>query len=163
MISPGRPRACLPAHRAAAGGAYRGSVDGDAGGRRRRGLVLAGIVLVVGVPLLVALWLSDRNVDRQAEALADDLRRAGRQIDDVAALAADETPSVRDGSEQPMLDALGHRDEFTGAAYGTTGISLSYETSWGLARRCVHLLLRDDAPIRTAITDSATCRPLGIE
>ena len=138
-------------------------MDEDAGGRRRRGLVLAGIVLVVGVPLLVALWLSDRNVDREADRLAEDLRRAGRQVDDVAGLSADETTSVWDGSDEPLLDALGHRDELTGAAFGTTGISLSYETSWGLARRCVHLLLRDDAPVRTAITDSASCQPLLIE
>ena len=138
-------------------------MDEQADGRRRRGLVLAGIVLVLGVPLLVALWLSDRNVDQRAESLADDLRRAGRQVDDVGGLAADESALTTDGSPSPLLDALGHRNDFTGAAFGTTGISLSYETSWGLARRCVHLLLRDDAPVRTAITDSASCQPLGIE
>lgn len=117
----------------------------------------------MGVPLLLALWLSDRNVDQQAESLADDLRRAGRQVDDVAGIAADGAVSSSGGPDDRLLDVLGHRNDFTGAAFGTTGISLSYETSWGFARRCVHLLLRDDAPVRTAITDSATCQPLGIE
>ncbi len=135
----------------------------EADGRRRRGLILAGIVLVIGLPLTVTNWVSERNVDRQADALADDLRRAGRQVDDVAALAADESTSPREASDEPLLDALGHRDEFTGAAFGTTGISVSYETSWGFARRCIHLLLRDEAPVRTEITDSASCQPLGIE
>lgn len=138
-------------------------MDQDADGRRRRGLILAGIVLVVGAPLMVTTWLSERNVDRQAVALADDLRRAGRQVEDVEALAADELAASWDGSGEPLVEALGHGEEFTGAAFGTTGISLSYETSWGLARRCVHLLLRDDAPVRTEITDSASCQPLGIE
>ena len=146
-----------------AGGAYRGGVDAEADGRRRRGLLLAGIVLVIGLPLTITNWVSERNVDRQADALADDLRRAGRQIDDVAGLAAEELTSTWDGSGEPLLDALGHQEEFTGAAFGTTGISLSYETSWGFARRCIHLLLRDDAPVRTEITDTASCQPLGIE
>ncbi len=137
-------------------------MDEDAAGRRRRGLVLAAIVLVVGVPMMLAITLSERNVDRQADELADDLRRAGRQIDDVDDLAGDQLQANRDGSDSPLLDALGHREELTGAAFGETGVSLSYETSWGLARRCVHLLLRDDAPVRTEVTDSARCEPLGI-
>lgn len=138
-------------------------MDDDAEGRRRRGLILAGIVLVVGVPITVTMWLSERNVDRQAEALAEDLRRAGRQVDDVGALASDELAAMWDGSGHPLADALGHGDQFRGAAFGDTGISLAYESSWGFARRCVHLLLRDDAPVRTEITDSAACQPLGIE
>lgn len=135
------------------GSAYRAVVDDGAQGRRRRGLILAGIVLVVGVPLTVTTWLSERNVDRQASEMADDLRRAGRQVDDVSGLAA----------EEPLVEAMGHGDSFTGAVFGGTGISAAYETSWGLARRCVHLLLRDDAPVRTEITDSARCEPLAIE
>lgn len=138
-------------------------MDDGADGRRTRGLILAGIVLVVGVPMMVTTWLSERNVDRQAVELADDLRRAGRQVDDLAALAGDEVTSMWSGSSEPVTEALGHPEEFTGAVFGETGISLSYETSWGLARRCVHLLLRDDAPVRTEITDSATCQPLQIE
>jgi hypothetical protein len=138
-------------------------VDADADGRRRWGLILAGTVLVIGVPLMVTIWLSEHNVDRQAAGLADDLRRAGRQVDDIAGLAGDEALDGWDGSAEPLVEALGHGDQFTGAAFGDTGISVSYETSWGFARRCVHLLLRDDAPIRTEITDSATCKPLGIE
>ena len=138
-------------------------MDDDAEGRRRRGLILAGIVLVIGVPITVTTWLSERNVEREAAELAEDLRRAGRQVDDVAALAADELRASSTGGAEPLAVALGHGDDFTGAAFGRTGISVSYETSWGLARRCVHLLLREDAPVRTEITDAATCRPLGIE
>lgn len=138
-------------------------MDDDAQGRRRRGLILAGIVLAVGVPLTVTTWLSERNVDRQAGEMAEELRRAGRQVDDVSTLAGDELTSYWNDSDDPLTDALGHGDAFRGAAFGTTGISLAYETSWGFGRRCVHLLLRDDAPVLTEITDSATCRPLGIE
>jgi hypothetical protein len=127
-------------------------VDEDTPRRGRRGLVLAGIVVVIGLPLMATLWLSEHNVDRQASAMADDLRRAGRQVDDVRSLADDELP-----------DVLGHGDALRGAIFGTTGISVAYETSCGLSRRCVHLLLRDDTPVRTEITDSASCRPLGIE
>lgn len=138
-------------------------MDDDSDGRRRRGLVLAGIVLVVGVPMMVTVWVSERNVDRQATELADDLRRAGRQVDDVSSLAPDDLSSPRAGAADPLVDALGHGDDLTGAIYGESGVSASYETSWGIARRCVHLLVPDDAPVRTEITDSATCRPLGIE
>lgn len=137
--------------------------DAEADGRRRRGLILAGIVLVVGVPLTVTTWLSERNVDRQATQMAEELRRAGRQVDDVSELAADELRASADGSGEPLTEALGHDDAFRGAAVGTTGISVAYETSWGLANRCVHLLLRDDAPVLTEITDSARCQPLAID
>lgn len=123
-------------------------MDDEAQGRRRRGLILAGIVLVVGVPLTVTTWLSERNVDRQASDLADDLRRAGRQVEDASAVTPDD---------------LGHVDAFRGAIIGTAGTSLAYETSWGLGRRCVHLLLRDDAPVLTEISDSSSCQPLAIE
>ena len=138
-------------------------MDDEADGRRRRGLILAGIVLVLGVPLTVTTWLSERNVDRQASELAEDLRRAGRQVDDVSALAGDELRSSGGGSGAPLTDALGHGDALRGAAFGTTGISLAYETSWGFGRRCVPLLLRDDAPVLTEITDAASCQPLAIE
>lgn len=138
-------------------------MEDEAQGRRRRGLILAGIVLVVGLPLTVTTWLSERNVDRQASEMAEDLRRAGRQVDDVSTLAGDELRSYADGSGDPLTDVLGHGDAFRGAAFGTTGISLAYETSWGFGRRCVHLLLRDDAPVLTEITDSATCQPLAID
>lgn len=138
-------------------------MDDGAQGRRRRGLILAGIVLVVGVPLTVSTWLSERNVDRQASEMAEDLRRAGRQVDDVSTLAGRELTSSWNDSGNPLADALGHGDAFRGAAFGTTGISLAYETSWGFGHRCVHLLLRDDAPVLTEITDSASCQPLGID
>lgn len=145
-------RACLPAGRPSRCRAYRAVVDEDTPRRGRRGLILAGIVVVIGLPLMLTIWVSEHNADRQASAMADDLRRAGRQVDDVRSLADDELP-----------DVLGHGDELRGAIFGTTGISVAYETSWGLSRRCVHLLLRDDTPVRTEITDSASCRPLGIE
>jgi hypothetical protein len=139
-------------------------VDEEAEGRRRRGLILAGIVLVVGVPLTVTTWLSERNVDQQATELADDLRRAGRQVDDVAALTGDETLDGWDGNlDRPVAEALGHGDALAGVATFGDGISAAYEVRWGLATRCVHLLLRNDAPVRTEVTDSATCRPLPIE
>ena len=124
--------------------------------------MLAGIVLVVGVPLTVGNWVSERNVDQQASELAEDLRRAGRRIDDVAALARAEELSRMEGPVDPVSDALGRPEGFRGVLVGETGISVAYETSWGLARRCVHLLLRDDAPVRTEVTDSAACRPLAI-
>ena len=155
--------ACLPGGRGRVRSAYRGTVDDEAQGRRRRGLILAGIVLVVGVPLTLTTWLSERNVDHQASEMAEDLRRAGRQVDDVSALSGDELRSYWNDSDEPLTDALGHGDAFRGAAFGTTGVSLAYETSWGLARRCVHLLLRDDAPVLTEISDSASCQPLAIE
>lgn len=139
-------------------------MEDEAAGRRRRGLILAGIVLVVGVPVTGFTWLSERNVDQEAEELADDLRRAGRQVDDVAALAGDEALDAWDGTlDSPLVVALGHGDELTGAAAFGDQISAAYEVQWGLSRRCVHLLLRDDAPVRTEITDSATCQPLVIE
>ena len=139
-------------------------MDDEAEGRRRRGLILAGIVLVIGVPITVTTWLSERNVDRAASALAEDLRRAGRQVDDVAALAGDEALDGWDGNlDRPVAQALGHGDALAGVAAFGDDISAVYEVRWGLATRCVHLLLRDDAPVRTEITDSATCRPLPVE
>lgn len=139
-------------------------VDEEAEGRRRRGLILAAIVLVVGVPLSIGFWLSERNVDREAAALADDLRRAGRQVDDVPALAGDEALDAWDGSlDRPVAEALGHGDALVGVASVGDGISAAYEVRWGLASRCIYLLLREDVPVRTEITDSATCRPLPID
>lgn len=136
----------------------------EAEGRRRRGLVLAGIVLVIGVPITLTTWLSERNVDREASALAEDLRRAGRQVDDVASLAGEEALDIADGKiDRPVAQALGHGDALAGVAAFADDISAAYEVQWGLATRCVHLLLRDDAPVRTEITDSATCRPLPVE
>jgi hypothetical protein len=139
-------------------------VDDEADGRRRRGLILAGIVLVIGVPITLTTWLSERNVDREASALAEDLRRAGRQVDDVASLAGEEALDIADGNlDRPVAQALGHGDALAGVAAFGDDISAAYEVRWGLASRCVHLLLRDEAPVRTEITDSATCRPLPVE
>ncbi len=117
----------------------------------------------MGVPLTVTTWLSERNVDRQASEMAEDLRRAGRQVDDVSALSGEELRSYWNDTGEPLTDALGHEDAFRGAAFGATGISLAYETSWGFGRRCVHLLLREDAPVLTEITDSSSCQPLAID
>lgn len=139
-------------------------MDEDADGRRRRGLILAGIVLVVGVPMTLATWVSERNVDQRAGELAEELRRAGRRVDDVAALAGDEAlDSWDDTLHSPIVDALGHGDELSGAAAFGDEVSAAYEVRWGLATRCVHLLLREGSPVRTEITDSATCRPLPVE
>lgn len=139
-------------------------MEDDADGRRRRGLILAGIVLVVGIPVTVTNWVSERNVGREATSLAEDLRRAGRQIDDVAVLAGDESVDGWDGNlDRPLVTALGHGDALTGYALGNGGLSVSYEVEWGWARRCVHLLLRDDAPVLTEISDAAICGPLRID
>lgn len=139
-------------------------MDEDAQGRRRRGLILAGIVLVIGVPMTMTIWLSERNVDRQASDMAEDLRRAGRQVDDVAALAREDMVDTWDATaHSSIVDTLGHADAFRGSTSIGDDISAAYEVQWGLATRCVHLLLREDAPVRTEITDSATCRPLPLE
>lgn len=137
-------------------------MDDEAEGRRRRGLILAGIVLVVGVPITLVNWVSERNVDREASALAEDLRRAGRQVDDIASLggAPGATDLQRSVEEGPLVETLGHADALTGYALGDGGLTASYEVEWGWARRCVHLLVPDDAPVRTQISDSALCRPL---
>jgi hypothetical protein len=139
-------------------------VDDEADGRRRRGLILAGIVLAVGIPVTVTNWVSERNVDREASALAQDLRRAGRQVDDISGLAGDESLDGWDGNlDRPLAQALGHGDALTGYALGNRGLSVSYEVEWGWARRCVHLLLREDAPVLTEISDAAICGPLRID
>ena len=136
-------------------------MDEEADGRRRRGLILAAIVLVVGIPLTLGNWVSERNVDQRAGELAEDLRRAGRQVDDVASLAGEDVVDTWDATaHSSIVDALGHADELRGAASIGDDITAAYEVRWGLATRCVHLLLRDDAPVSTEITDSATCRPL---
>ena len=135
-------------------------MDEEAEGRRRRGLILAGIVLVIGIPVTVTNWVSERNVDREADALAEDLRRAGRQVE-LGSLASPATTDLeRSIEEGPLVEALGHGDALTGYALGNGGLSVSYEVEWGWARRCVHLLVRDDAPVRTQISDAALCRPL---
>lgn len=123
----------------------------DAAGRRHRGLVLATIVLLIGVPITGWTWLSERYVDRDAAALAEDVRIAARLVDDVGALA-------RDGGPHPLADALGHGDELAGAAFGADEISAAYEVRWGFATRCVHLLLRPDE-VRTDVIDSTSCEP----
>lgn len=123
----------------------------DAAGRRHRGLVLAGIVLVVGVPITGWTWLSERNVDRDAAALAEDVRISARLVDDVGALA-------RDGAPHRLAEAVGHGDELAGAAFGADEISAAYEVRWGFATRCVHLLVRPDE-VRTEVTDSTSCEP----
>jgi hypothetical protein len=139
-------------------------VDDEAEGRRRRGLILAGIVLAVGIPVTVTNWVSERNVDREASALAQDLRRAGRQVDDIPGLAGDESLDGWDGNlDRPLVQTLGHGDALTGYALGNGGLSVSYEVEWGWARRCVHLLLREDAPVLTEISDAAVCGPLRID
>lgn len=144
---------------------YREGVDAEAwdrdeaDGRRRRGLVLAAIVLVIGVPVTVGTWLSERNVDRQAAEIAEDLRISARLLDDVGDLASDElrAPHGR-GEVSPLADALGHGDALAGAAVGDGEISAVYEVRWGVATRCVHLLVRDD-DVRTDVTDSSSCQP----
>lgn len=145
--------------------AYRDAVDAEAwdrdeaDGRRRRGLVLAAIVLVVGVPVTVGTWLSERNVDRRASEVAEDLRISARLVDDVGDLAAGELLAASEpGEVSALADALGHGDALAGAAFGDGEISAVYEVRWGLATRCVHLLVRDD-DVRTDVTDSASCQP----
>lgn len=125
--------------------------DDDAAGRRHRGLVLAGIVLVVGAPLTGWTWLSERNVDREAAALAEDVRIAARLVDDVGAFGAGDAP-------RRLAEAVGHGAELAGAAFGADEISAAYEVRWGFASRCVHLLVRPDE-VRTDVTDSTRCQP----
>lgn len=145
--------------------AYRGGVDAaawdrdEADGRGRRGLVLAAIVLVIGVPVTVGNWLSERNVDQRASEVAEDLRISARLVDDVGDLASREllTSSAR-RDISPLADALGYGDALAGAAFGDGEISAVYEIRWGLATRCVHLLVRGD-DVRTDVTDSASCQP----
>jgi hypothetical protein len=130
----------------------------DAGGRRRRGLILAAIVLAVGVPATSYAWLSDRNADRAASALAQDVRIAGRLVDDVADLWARETTSWYGDDASAIDEALGHGDARTGAVFDDGALSVAYEVRWGLAPRCVLLLVRDDE-VRTAVLDTASCTP----
>lgn len=131
----------------------------DAGGRRHRGLVLAAVVLAVGVPVTGYTWLSERNVDERAAQVAEDLRIAARLVDDVGALRSDERGSSSDADgASPLAAALGHGDELAGASFGAEEISAAYEVRWGLATRCVHLLVRPDE-VRTDVTDSTRCAP----
>lgn len=123
----------------------------DAAGRRHRGLVLAAIVLVVGVPITGWTWLSERNVDRAAADLAEDVRIAARLVDDIGDLGPERGP-------QRLAQAVGHGDDLAGAAFGLDGISAAYEVRWGFAARCVHLLIRAGV-VRTDVTDSTRCAP----
>ncbi len=125
--------------------------DDEAAGRRHRGLVVAAIVLVIGTPITAWTWLSERNVDRDAAALAEDVRIAARLVEDVGALG-------RDGGRHRLAEAVGHGDDLAGAAFGIDEVSAAYEVRWGFASRCVHLLLRPDE-VRTDVTDSTTCEP----
>jgi hypothetical protein len=143
---------------------HGGAPDDDAPGRRRRGLIIAGVVLAVGVPITGWTWLSERNVDREAAAVAQDLRTRSRFVDDVAELAADELTSAwgDDGRERsPLAAALGNQDRFAGALFGGEAISAAYEVRWGFASRCVLLRLSDD-DVRTEVRDSSRCEPLAL-
>ena len=133
-------------------------VDDAAAGRRRRGLILAGIVFLVGAPLVILDEVSDRKADARAESLADDLRATAGRIDDVSALVTSEVTSWDSGDEGPLQRSLGSHDGFEGASFGEDVIALAYQTGWGLADRCVHLLIRP-AAASTEITSSADCRP----
>lgn len=133
-------------------------MDEDAEGRRRRGLIIAAVVFVVGAPLLTFDWISDRNVDRQARQLAEDLRAAAAEIGDVSALAADETVSLWSGEPSAVGQALGHEDEFEGATYGGDTITAAFSTRWAMATRCVHLVIEDEEVI-IDITDDRRCAP----
>jgi hypothetical protein len=140
---------------------HGGDSDDEAGGRRRRGLIIAGVVLAVGVPITGWTWLSERNVGREAAAVAQDLRTRSRFVDDVAGLAAEELTSARanDGERSPLGSALGNEDRFAGALFADDAISAAYEVRWGIASRCVLLLLSDD-DVRTEVRDSSRCEPL---
>lgn len=141
---------------------HGGGPDDEAGGRRRRGLIIAGVVLAVGVPITGWTWLSERNVDREATAVAQDLRTRSRFVDDVADLATEELASGRTddgGGRSPLGSALGNEDRFAGALFADDAISAAYEVRRGFASRCVLLRLSDD-DVRTEVRDSSRCEPL---
>ncbi len=118
--------------------------DDDAAGRRRRGLIIALIILVVGVPTVLASRVSEWMVDRQADQLGDDVLEAARSID-VDQLAADDAAAAW-GTEDthPLIDALGHGGEFSSARFAAGEITVAYRTQWFLAERCVVVTLGSD-------------------
>lgn len=127
-------------------------------------MIIAGVVLAIGVPITGWTWLSERNVDREAAAVAQDLRTRSRFVDDVTDLAADELTSTwgDDGRDRsPLASTLGNEDRFVAALFGDDAISAAYEVRWGIASRCVLLLLRDD-DVRTEVRDSSRCEPLAL-
>lgn len=135
-------------------------MDEDAAGRRRRGLIIAAVVFVVGTPLTVFTWLSERNAAERANDLAADVTASAERIDDLSTVIADEMVTMWEGGPEPdpLTQALGHEDELSGAAFGDDVVSVAFRTRWGLATRCVHVLIRPD-DVHTEITEDDACGP----
>jgi len=130
----------------------------EAAGRRRRGLIIVGVIAAVGIPLTLVDWWSGREVQRRAEAVAVELRAAAAEVDDPAALADDELVAGWTGEEGRLDAVLGHGERRRGLVATDGGLAAAYEVTYWLETRCVQLrLTRDEA--RVEVEDSTTCAP----
>lgn len=130
----------------------------EAAGRRRRGLIIAGVIAAVGIPLALVDWWSGREVERRAEAVAVELRAAAAEVDDPVGLAGDELVAGWTGEEGRLDAVLGHGEQRRGLVAFDGGLAAAYEVTYWLETRCVQLrLTRDEA--RVEVEDSTTCAP----
>lgn len=137
--------------------------DNNAPDRRRRGLIIVAVIAVVGIPLTLIDWYSNREADAQAVALASELTERARGISDIEGLAAES--SLWAGQPEgvdPVQAALGHEDNYRGTSFGDGSFVAAFETEWGLASRCGHVLVVTD-DVSTVIEDDQDCHPQAIE
>jgi hypothetical protein len=127
-------------------------------GRRRRGRIIVVVAIVLVVPSLVFDTYADRRADEQAADLAASLGAAAAAVGDVDLLAAQEAGFryEDDAGTPPLLEALGHADDFRSAGFDVSDevrIHAVFETGWGRSDRCVHVLMGPDG----ARTDVRGC------
>ena len=133
-------------------------IDDDAAGRRRRGLLIALVVFVVGTIGIVSTEVSDWMADRRAEQLGDELLDASAAIDLGGLSAGDQVLAWEDAGPNSYVEILGHDGSYAGGTFEPGNLRFWYRTSWGLSTRCVRLTVGTDYR-GVATTDSGRCGP----
>lgn len=130
----------------------------EAAGRRRRGLIIVAVIAVIGIPLTLAGWWAEREVERAADELADELLVAAEQVGDPVALAGDEVLSWGAGEPSPVIRVLGRAQGWRGVAPVDGGFVVAYEVTRWLESRCVKLLVTAAGAL-AQVDDGSRCGP----
>ena len=126
--------------------------------RRRRGVVIAAVAALLIVPVWVFSAISNRRADERAERVVDEVENIADELgpDELETLIVRSlTDDAYDGKDAHDLFAP-VAGRIVGSAYGNMELSVTFEAGWGMANRCIHVLIRAEN-MTTDVTSGSSC------